>query len=337
MKFIKLFLVLSHLLNASSFLIKQPSLINHNLKMDSSNPVTKLYSKQFFSKSKNYLKLIRCSNIIPTFALSFSGGFIMNKSLYKLLNSSTFIVSVINTILIMSSSMIINDIIDLNIDKTNNPDRPLANGSITLHEARIAVLLLLSITEFLTLTFLPEQLQYMVNLAILNITFYTSFFKKIPLIKNLSCAFLVSFASIFSGIASVENIFINKNVHLLLITSYLTFIGSLCNEILLDISDIRGDRLNNIHTIPVLFGRNFSLNFVNFILRTNIFFFTIFISNLYNLQTGLPLLIILYPLVNNLKNIRKYNYSYNIIRKEVKKTNTPLFMSLLYLILLSFF
>lgn len=370
MKFVKLFLILLPIFSVKSFLIEQsisklsirkqsmskqpiskqpiskPSISKRSInKLAISKQSTnynkyniKMTSNNFYvcKKTKNFIKLIRPINIIPTLALSFYGGFMMNKSLYKLLKSSSFIVSVINTILIMSSGMIINDIIDISIDKTNNPDRPLVNGDVSLREAKIYVLLLLVLTEFLSFKFLPNELQLIVNLAIVNIGIYTSFLKKIPLIKNLSCAFLVAFSSVFSGMASVENIFLHKNISLLLITSYLVFIGSLCNEILLDISDIIGDKLNKINTIAVLYGEDFSLNLVEYILKINVMFVTIFVANLFNIQKGLPLLVILSPLVNNLNKIRKYNYSYNIIRKQVKKTNKPLFMSLLYLILLSF-
>jgi geranylgeranylglycerol-phosphate geranylgeranyltransferase len=319
--------------------IKQSIIKSNNLKMTSSDSGKLIHgqiSRKFSQKTNSFIKLIRPNNIIPTLALSFSGGFIMNNSLYKLFKSPQFIVSIINTLLIMSSSMIINDIIDINIDRINNPSRPLVKGTISLKEAKIYVLLLLSITEILSFNFLPNELQLMVNLAILNISIYTSFLKKIPLIKNLSCAFLVSFTSIFSGMASADYIFFNKNFNLLLITSYLIFTGSLCNELLLDMSDITGDRLNRINTIPVLYGNNFSLNLVKYILRINIIFSTVLISNLYGIKVGIPLLIILLPLINNLKNIRKYNYSKNIIINVVKNTEKPLFISLLYLVSISF-
>jgi heme O synthase-like polyprenyltransferase len=65
------------------------------------------------NKSKNFLKLIRYKNILPTFLLSLTGGLLINPS--KII-TPVFIVSVINTILIMSSSMVLNDIFDINID-----------------------------------------------------------------------------------------------------------------------------------------------------------------------------------------------------------------------------
>ena len=65
------------------------------------------------------MTLIRSENIFPTLLLSFSGGWIVNPSIYNLLKNKSFIVSNIVTILIMCSSMIINDIVDINIDKMN--------------------------------------------------------------------------------------------------------------------------------------------------------------------------------------------------------------------------
>ena len=82
-------------------------------------------------KTHHLFKLTRPNNIIPTTFLCFTGGWIMNPSIYHLLHSTPFIISTINTILIMSASMVINDIYDLNIDKINSLDRPLVNGKIT--------------------------------------------------------------------------------------------------------------------------------------------------------------------------------------------------------------
>ena len=146
------------------------------------------------SKWNGFVKIIRPNNILPTFLLCLTGGWIINPSIYNLLHSQSFLISTINTILIMSNSMIINDLYDINIDKINSPNRPLVTGEITKTDAIIYIISLLSITEYLNYRFLPSSLQWIIHLAILNTIIYTPILKKMLLIKNISCAALVAWS-----------------------------------------------------------------------------------------------------------------------------------------------
>jgi 4-hydroxybenzoate polyprenyltransferase len=85
-------------------------------------------------KINGFTKLIRPTNIIPTIFLGISSGFIMNPSFHELLKSKQFILSNAIVLLIMSNSMIINDLFDIHVDKKNNPSRPLVTGQIKKQE-----------------------------------------------------------------------------------------------------------------------------------------------------------------------------------------------------------
>jgi len=253
--------------------------------------------------------------------------------------------------------MIINDIFDINIDKINNSDRPLIKGDIKIYEAMFSVFILLGLSEYLSLKYLTRNLQISVNIAILIITIYTPILKKILFIKNISCALLISFSTYFSALSSIYNYknIETKNIYILFISSCLIFLGSLYNELLLDMADCDGDRLNNINTIPVVYGLNFSWNLANFILKFNILLNTLNLILLFNIIDGILLLYILYPLIIDLKNIKKYNYiknnknfflfsdayakenTNNMIIKAVKESSKPLFFSLIYLCILSYY
>jgi geranylgeranylglycerol-phosphate geranylgeranyltransferase len=192
----------------------------------------KLYNITKFKKSDkvdDYLELIRYKNILPTFLLNFSGAFISNPSF----DIFHFIISSIDTILILASSMIINDLFDINIDKINNPTRPLITGKITINEAKIITIILLSIVEILTINYLPIESQMIIQYAIINIIIYTPIIKKITFIKNISCASLIAFVLYFSSL-TINN--------LLITTTSFIFFGSLSNELLLDITDYEGDK-----------------------------------------------------------------------------------------------
>jgi 4-hydroxybenzoate polyprenyltransferase len=319
-----IYTVHKHVINNKKYNLFKNNLLKENINIQKIN-----------KKKDGFLKLIRYKNIPSTLLLSISSGFIINNSILELFQSKMFIASSIITILIMSSSMIINDIFDISIDKINNANRPLVNGDIKFHEAIISLFLLLGLTEYLSIKYLINKLQIIVNIAILTIILYTPLLKKILFIKNLTCSSLISFSTYFSALSLINDININKNIFILFISSFLIFLGSLYNEILLDISDYDGDKLNKINTIPVVYGLNFSWKLTNFILKFNIFFNSLFLMLLFNFNTGVILLYILYPLVNDLNNIKKYNYNNSIIRNTVNKLEKPLFLSLIYLCSLS--
>ena len=190
MKIKNILLLLSLSFNLFSLSYIFPKKINKSLFKIKNNNYQITQTEKIKNKKNNFMTLIRSENIFPTLLLSFSGGWIVNPSIYTLFNSTPFIVSIINTILIMSSSMIINDIVDINIDKINNPNKPLVNGSVKITEAIIYLFSLLFTAQLLSITYLPKKMQYITKLSILNILLYTPIFKKIIFLKNISCAFL---------------------------------------------------------------------------------------------------------------------------------------------------
>jgi len=305
-------------------------------------------NEEFFNiinfKIKSFFELIRYENILPTILLNFSGGFIVNPSLNNLLHSQPFIISIITTILIMSSSMIINDIIDIDIDKINSPNKPLVTGSIKIKEAYGYLIILLSIAELLSYNYFTQKLQVIIHLAILNIILYTPVFKKIPFIKNISCAFLVSFSVIFSSLSTSSDEIISnfitihdleKNTDLLKILFLTLFYGSFYNEVLLDICDKDGDEKNNIKTIPVIYGNKFSINLLLNITNAIIIFNTFLLKKVYGLKVALLYPIIFLKSYINLLKIKNNNYLKSIIMNVVKNTNILLFLLLLYMCILA--
>ena len=281
-------------------------------------------------KCTSILKLIRSKNILPTMLLSFSGAYIVNPS-FSIIKSTSFLVAVLNTVFIMSASMIINDLFDMNIDKINNPTRPLITGDISVKEAILYSTGLIFISELLSIFFLSKHLQYIIHLAVLNIVFYTPILKKIMFLKNISCAFLISFASVFAGLSvNVLNVY-DKKYQLLMIASRLVFFGSLHNELLLDVCDYDGDKQNGIQTVPITYGVENTVSFVRIFTDINVLWNTFHLMWVYNYKTGIPLIFICSSLTYYLRMIPKNNYSRTFIKNVINQTNIPLLFSLLYL------
>lgn len=343
LKKVFLFMFMSQLIFSNSLLTIYETNINtlkinnfkHNnfknrINMQNTNLINLNSTSKFQYKVTNFAKLIRANNIIPTTLLSFSSGWIANpSSLYNLCRSIPFIISIVITLLIMSSSMIINDIIDIDVDKINNPNKPLINGTISKNESYIYLSILLWLTEILSYNYLPRKMQIITNLALLNIILYTPIFKKITFIKNISCAFVVSFSVIFSSLGA--NINFNKNRELIKILFSTIFYGSFYNEILLDIRDKEGDKQNNIHTVPVIYGNNFSINLLLDTIKIISVVNTFFLYRIYNSKIIFLYPLFFIPLFNNLITIKENNYSKALIKTSTKDTNISLFLLLLYM------
>jgi len=287
-------------------------------------------------KVSAFFKLIRYKNLFPTFLLSFSGGWLMNPSLTNLFHSTTFIVAAINTLLIMCSSMILNDLFDRKVDKINNPTRPLITGEITIQEAFLSSVGLLGLAEYLSYSFLPSSLQLITQFSIIHIIVYTPFLKKILFIKNLACASIISFSVYFAGLASsMVYIPTHENFKLFSLFFILVFLGSLYNELLLDMCDFKGDRSNGIVTVPVAFGNHVSWVLSSILINTNILFQSAALIYLYNLQIGLLFFILSSPALLRSYEIYQAKYTKDSVMLAVEETSKQLFFSLLYFLLLT--
>jgi 4-hydroxybenzoate polyprenyltransferase len=275
---------------------------DENEKID---PINEIQNDNIIIKKIHSIsKLTRSGNIIPTLLLSFSGGWIMNPSISNLMHSTSFITSNINAVLIMSLSMILNDLFDIEVDKLNNPSRPLITGEISKREAISLSGLLFLTTEYFTNTYLSSNMQFVTNLIILDVLFYTPFLKKITFIKNFNCALIVSFALFYSGLSvSDHNVLLNdKHYELLSITMNYIFWGSINNELMMDISDLEGDKQSGIKTLPVIINKPASLFLVHSILFCNTMSNSLSLVYIYNnVQYGIMPVLLYLPIFVDLK------------------------------------
>ena len=284
------------------------------------------------TKTNSFLKLIRYKNLFPTLLLSLSGGWLMKPSIMELLQTTTFLAATSNTLLIMSSSMIINDLFDIKIDKINHPERPLVTEEISVVEAVLTTFLLLGTSQYINIHYLSESLQIISNLATIQIILYTPILKRILFIKNISCASLVSFSVFYTGLASSTNQYtpLNKNFGIFSLVLTLIFMGSFYNELLLDMRDYEGDKQNKIATIPVLFGKKGAWFLSNAVLIFNIGSNFLTLSYLFNGYVASLFLLISSPMFLRSLKIQREKYSQESINNAVNKTTKQLFLMVLY-------
>lgn len=165
----------------------------------------------------------------------------------------------LSTVFAAMAGNIINDILDIQIDKINVPQKAglILNIGVkklqTLYFGAIGVTLLFAILFDLQHGGWWLVFYQIIISALLFI--YSKYLKKLPLIGNLLVALLcglvvaiVIFAfDIFMPTQSVDNQFIWLYVLFAILTN-------LFREIIKDIEDIEGDRANSCHTLPIVLG-----------------------------------------------------------------------------------
>ncbi|MGM0500654.1 MAG: UbiA family prenyltransferase [Bacillota bacterium] len=167
--------------------------------------------------------------------------------------------------LLSASAMILNDFFDIEVDKINSPDRPLASGLISPTTAVIFTAII---------TFLGLILSFFINkIAVLLYIFfwiigflYNWKLKEKGLLGNLFVSSSVA-VTIILGAIVVDKPW-NKAV---IIFSMMLFVFDLGEEIAADAMDIVGDKKRNVKSIPILIGRKKAL-YISFILFLSFIF-----------------------------------------------------------------
>jgi geranylgeranylglycerol-phosphate geranylgeranyltransferase len=218
----------------------------------------------------------------------------------------------------MSTSMIINDLFDIEIDKANKTNRPLVTGEVTKLEAILYIFSMSSLTLYLSKIFLSSNLQDIIQFSLINLILYTPFYKKLFLIKNIFCAYFVAFAFFMGGNSVTKTILsLNHNFNIFVILLSVLFFGSLYNEILLDIKDYHGDKQFNIKTIPVVMGKENAWYISSIILIYNIISSSFSLMYIKGYLVGFLLLFINVPIINSFFLIKQSNYSKDSIMNAV--------------------
>lgn len=278
------------------------------------------------------IKIIRPVNIIPTTLLCATGGWLANPSFVGLFGSPTFYISTLVTILVMSASMVINDIFDYPVDKINSPTRPLITGELSIKEAvGITIGCFLS-AELFGFFYLPKNVLSFLHIAILNAVLYTPFLKRILFIKNLSCSSMIAFAPLFTGLSVMTQ---HANAMLLLVLARLVFFGSLQNELLMDICDMEGDQENRIRTIPILIGKERTLRDIIRMFLFNIITISIDIGREFGAKMGGLFAFVYVKSLYDLIKMPEYGFSKDYIKYTIKTTMYPFMQSLVYFVALS--
>jgi geranylgeranylglycerol-phosphate geranylgeranyltransferase len=193
-----------------------------------------------------YLSIIRPVNCGITLISVLVGAWIGKGIVF----SSTLVAAAFIGFVVCAFGNVVNDLKDIEIDRINNPNRPLPSGrvkpaiawlmAIAFLVSALAGSLLLGIFSFLV-----------VMTALLLLFFYSTYLKK-TLAGNFTVAFITGLSFIFGGVVAGNTA--------CLIPGFFSIFIHLPREIVKDVIDMNGDRLAGARTLPIIAGPSVAYN-----------------------------------------------------------------------------
>lgn len=192
-----------------------------------------------------------------------------------ILHSWYFVLIMMASVFIAAAGNIINDYFDLNIDKINKPDKIVVDKYI----ARRWIIfwhLFFSLLGIMCSVYVAHKTNMLwIGLAnclcVLILFVYSASLKKKFLIGNIIIAALTAWVILILALpeykiliidANNVNAVYNKIFRLAILYASFSFIISVIREVVKDMEDIEGDRLNGCKTLPIVLGINATKTFV---------------------------------------------------------------------------
>ncbi len=193
--------------------------------------------------SRGLLELTRPVNVIAASVLTFIGAFVAGGITDQPVSVGAAVAA---TGLAVGAGNAINDYFDREIDRINQPDRPIPRGAVSPRGALLFSIVLFTIAVALALV-LPLLALAIAGINLAALIAYTELFKGLPGLGNALVAYLVGSTFLF-GAAAVENIAPAAVLFLL------SAIATLTREIIKDVEDVEGDREEGLNTLPIAIG-----------------------------------------------------------------------------------
>ncbi|EMA50144.1 geranylgeranylglycerol-phosphate geranylgeranyltransferase [Halococcus thailandensis] len=194
-------------------------------------------------RARGLLELTRPVNAVAAGMLTFIGAFVAGG-----LDASIAVGAAVGaTVLATAAGNAMNDYFDREIDRINEPDRPIPRGAVTPRAALWFSVLLFGGAVVLALA-LPLVAIAIAVVNLVALVAYTELFKGLPGVGNLVVGYLGGSTFLF-GAAAVGRI-----TEAVVVLFALAALSTVAREIVKDIEDVAGDRREGLHTLPIAIG-----------------------------------------------------------------------------------
>ena len=257
----------------------------------------------FILKIYYYILITRPLNIIITLLVVIVGALISKGETYETTN---IILAGISAILTAAAGNIINDIIDKNADKINHPERIIPSGKLSVKQAGIEYFFLV-IAACVISSFINQLSFLIVFLTSVLLFLYSNILKRIPLLGNITIAYLTGMAFIYGGVSV-------GHPRAALIPALFAFMINLIRELVKDIQDIDGDKNVGIKTFPIKFGIDSTKYLITFfVILLILTTFIPYAFDIYKIEFFILVMIVVNPiLIFFLKLLYKNDFTANL-------------------------
>jgi len=198
-----------------------------------------------------YFRLVRASNCVMASLAAVVGWFIVHSVVGGDLFS--FIPLFVVVFLITGAGNALNDFFDVEIDRINQPNRPLPSGAISGRSA-----LYLAVIFFVGGVGISGMLGSLCFvIAVVNsgvLVVYASHLKRTVLLGNLSVGYLTGSTFLFGGA-----VFGFDGAGVVLVLFLLATLTTISRELIKDVLDMEGDAVRGARTFPIVFGERAAL------------------------------------------------------------------------------
>ena len=241
--------------------------------------------------------LIRVYNVLLSGITVFIAAYLLDFFLFY----STFKLSII-VMSTMTIGNIMNDLLDIESDQINHPNRVLASNRLTVRFAILIFSFSVFILVYFSLQISFKSLFFLYGFILPLLFSYNIYFKKFPVIGNIIVSLLLGSVFWFTELALLDSFSI------LYTPFFLVIIFSFVREIIKDMEDYDGDKSVGMLTLPIIVGKE-AMNYIIIfsVLTLIIVLLFPFIFWNYNLKYLLLLIILIeIPLIYSLILLVKY-------------------------------
>jgi len=199
---------------------------------------------------RGLVEMTRPANAVAAGVLTFIGAFVAVDGWSADEATATALASA-TTILATGAGMAINDYFDREIDRINDPDRPIPRGAVSPRLALWFSLALFGGAVALAVL-LPPLALAIAGVNLVALVTYTKLFKGTPGLGNALVAYLVGSALVFGGAAVGA-------ATASLVLAALAALSNFAREVIKDVEDVAGDREEGLTTLPVVVGERRAL------------------------------------------------------------------------------
>jgi geranylgeranylglycerol-phosphate geranylgeranyltransferase len=200
-----------------------------------------------------WLRIVRAGNLLVSFVGVLVGGLAAAGRGWGVSSSLwvAIVLAAVSTACVTAGGNVLNDLLDVETDRTNHPDRPLVQGAISLPQARAltAGLFIAGVVVVVPIVPTVPAVGVILAIAIGSLLAYEFRFKARGFVGNLVVALLTGLVFLYGGAAAGAPL-------LMAPFAAMAFFATLSREVIKDMEDVAGDV--DRRTLPQTRGLSFS-------------------------------------------------------------------------------